>query len=135
MVIAGHGLWRLLRSADLAPWRFLGAAAVGIAACLLIVGGRPYYLAGLIGLLIAAGAVGIEVHPPVRWWSWSVSGPALAASALIPVLLLPLGPPGWNPVERRVNASVEITPDVTAGLQAAYAGMPTHQREHTAVVA
>lgn len=56
------GLVRLFRSADLARFRLVGWAWVLLAVVFMATGGKPYYLAGLLPTLIAAGAVGAE-----RW--------------------------------------------------------------------
>lgn len=134
MVLAVYGLWRLLRAPDLAPWRFLGFATAGSVVGLFIASGRSYYLADYTGLLVAAGAVGVGVQRPARWWRWAVTGRAVALSALFPVLVLPLGPAGWNPLDRLIHTA-EVTPAVTTGVQAAYAQVPPSARPHTAVIA
>jgi dolichyl-phosphate-mannose-protein mannosyltransferase len=134
MVFAVYGLWRLLRSVELAQWRFLGFATAGSVVCLLIASGRSYYLADYTGLLVAAGAVGVQAARPARWWGWSVTGRAIALSALFPVLLLPLGPSGWNPFDRLIH-SAEVSPAVATGARDAYTDLPPAQRAHTALVA
>lgn len=133
MVLAVHGLWLLLRSAEFARWRFLGIATVGSVVFLLIAGGRSYYVAGFTGLLVAASAVRIEARRPAGWWRWSVSGPALVASALGCVLLLPLGA-HWNPLDGLINAA-EVPASVTTGARDAYARLSPSQRAHAVVIA
>jgi hypothetical protein len=51
------GLAGLLCSKRLRPFRFVGIAWALLAATFLIAGGKPYYLAGLFPVLLAAGAV------------------------------------------------------------------------------
>ncbi|HEY2206243.1 MAG TPA: glycosyltransferase family 39 protein [Pseudonocardia sp.] len=134
MVMAVHGLCRLLRAPELATWRFLGIGVLGSVACLFVASGRSYYLAGFTGLLVAASAVGLEARRPPRWWGWAVSRPALAVSVLGCMLLLPLGPPGWNPLVALADAA-NVQPGVTSGAEAAYAALPPERRAHTALVA
>ena len=93
LVLAGLGLWALLRADALRPWRAIGIGAVVTVAAMLAVGGRPYYVMGLAAVLVAAGAVALQQRRPARWWGWTVSVPAFVASGLVvAVLALPLGP-------------------------------------------
>ena len=62
-----YGLWRLLRSPELRPYRFLGWTFVGLAVLFLVTGGRFYYVAGLVASLLAAGAVELQRRKPTRW--------------------------------------------------------------------
>ncbi len=56
------GLWRLARDPLLRPFRAFAAAYVVLAVVFLATGGKPYYLAGLFPVLLAAGA-----EPTLRW--------------------------------------------------------------------
>ena len=86
------GLWRLLRDPVLRPWRFLGVAYLVLATVFLVTGAKPYYLAGLFPVLLAAGA------EPVLGWIRRRRGVALVGGALVAslavsaVLFLPLVP-------------------------------------------
>ncbi|MGW0433910.1 ArnT family glycosyltransferase [Micromonospora sp. NPDC003197] len=51
------GLWRLLRTADARPYRFLGWAYLIVLGLVLATGGREYYPAGAYPALFAAGAI------------------------------------------------------------------------------
>lgn len=75
------GLVRLLRDDRL---RFLGVAWVVLAVVFMATGGKPYYLAGLLPLLVAAGAVALAAWRPLVPLI-VVSGLAAAVIAL-PVL-------------------------------------------------
>ncbi len=89
------GLWRLARSPALRAYRAFAVAYPLLAALFLVTGGKPYYLAGLYPVLLAAGA-----EPTLRWCSAGASrmrpallGAAVALSALVAgVLFLPLVP-------------------------------------------
>jgi hypothetical protein len=58
-VLLCYGLWALLRHESLRPYRFLGATTVLLLAVFLVSGGRVYYLAGMYGVVFAAGAVAL----------------------------------------------------------------------------
>ncbi|MGW2661616.1 glycosyltransferase family 39 protein [Nocardia tengchongensis] len=89
--LAGAGCWALARSPALRAYRF---AAVGVAGPLLFVAAtasRPYYVAGVFPLVIAAGAVWTSDHDRPRWVVTSalVAGAASVAVALAVLCLLP----------------------------------------------
>jgi hypothetical protein len=56
------GWWRLARDPGLRTWRSFAVAYVVVAVLFLVTGGKPYYLAGLYPVLLAAGA-----DPVVAW--------------------------------------------------------------------
>ncbi|MGH3843266.1 MAG: glycosyltransferase family 39 protein [Pseudonocardiaceae bacterium] len=87
------GLWRLARDPALGTWRAFALAWVLLAALFIATGGKPYYLAGLSPVLLAAGA------PPALAWAritrvrMQLLGGAFAvAAALNAVLMLPVVP-------------------------------------------
>ncbi|WP_433520652.1 ArnT family glycosyltransferase [Nocardia pseudovaccinii] len=53
------GVWALLHNASLRPYRFLGVTLLILVAVFLVIGGRIYYVAGMFGVVLAAGAVGL----------------------------------------------------------------------------
>lgn len=76
------GLVRVFRDRR---WRFLGVTWVLLAAVFMATGGKPYYLAGLLPLLLAAGAPRYRLHRDVII--------AISASAVVnAVISLPLLP-------------------------------------------
>jgi Dolichyl-phosphate-mannose-protein mannosyltransferase len=89
------GLWRLARDPELRTWRAFAVAYVLLAVLFLVTGGKPYYLAGLYPVLLAAGA-----DPVLRWLRrWSTRTRAVVVSAVLgftfavsAVLGLPLVP-------------------------------------------
>ncbi|HEY0578274.1 MAG TPA: glycosyltransferase family 39 protein [Pseudonocardia sp.] len=56
------GLYRFARDPALRPYRAIAVAYPVLAAVFLVTGGKPYYLAGLYPVLLAAGA-----EPTLRW--------------------------------------------------------------------
>jgi 4-amino-4-deoxy-L-arabinose transferase-like glycosyltransferase len=137
LVLAGLGLWALLRSEALRPWRAVGIAAVAAVAVVLASGGRPYYVMGLAAVLVAAGAVALQDRAPSRWWSWTVSMPAFVASGLVvAVLALPLGPVSWRVERGDFLAAGQVGwQSLTADTAAAYRALPPEQQAHTTVLA
>jgi len=93
------GWWRLARDPALRTWRCFAVAYVALAVLFLVTGGKPYYLAGVYPLLLAAGA-----DPALRWArrvgtrARRLLVPALATSLAIgAVLMLPVLPARWLP--------------------------------------
>ncbi len=89
------GLWRLARDPGLRRYRAFAPAYAVLAAVFIAAGGKPYYLAGLYPVLLAAGA-----EPTLRWVRRGrarvrafVLAAALAVSAAVnATLMLPLVP-------------------------------------------
>jgi 4-amino-4-deoxy-L-arabinose transferase-like glycosyltransferase len=84
-----YGLWLLLRTPELRPYRFLAATFLALFAFFVATPGRPYYLGGLDGLLAAAGAVGLQRcreagRTRLRWVAW----PALTVATVAAVATL-----------------------------------------------
>jgi hypothetical protein len=70
------------------PWRALAVAAATVAAVLLVVGGKAYYLGPLYVVGIAAGCVATEGWLAVAPHRWRRAVGALAANALVPLAAL-----------------------------------------------
>jgi len=87
------GWWRLLRTPALRAWRCFAVAYVLLALLFMVTGGKPYYLAGLYPVLLAAGA-----QPALDWARagagrhWALAGALAFALASSSVLMLPLVP-------------------------------------------
>lgn len=77
------GLWRLLRDPRLRAWRFLGVAYLVLLVVFLATGAKPYYLAGLFPVLLAAGA-----EPVLAWVRGRPRGPALVGGAMAASLVV-----------------------------------------------
>ncbi len=138
-VLVVLGLWALLRSERMRPWRSLGIAAVLVILVLLAAGGRPYYLSGLYALVLAAGAVAADALPARpwhRWWRWTLRPVAIALGAVLAMAwVLPVGPSSWRaPTEFETMGQVGWS-DFTVGVARAWQTLPAEQRGHTVVVA
>lgn len=122
-VLGVYGVGRLLADPAL---RFLGTTTLVLFAVFALTPGRPYYLCGLVGLLAAAGAVGLQRRREagrVRWrrvaWPAAALGVVLAAGAA--AASVPL-------------ASPVLPEGIAAGTAAAYRALPPPVRDRTAVV-
>jgi len=112
------GLVRLLRSPSL---RVLGATYVGLCVLFLVVGGKPYYLAGLYPLLLAAGAQ--PVLDRLRGWAVGL----LVLSLPVVLFTLPTLPVAEAGTAVAVNYDVGETigwPGMVAQVAAAYRTLP-----------
>ncbi|SNX98003.1 4-amino-4-deoxy-L-arabinose transferase [Geodermatophilus sabuli] len=100
----GAGWVRLARDPGLRPWRAFAVAYIALAAVFLLTGGKPYYLAGLYPVLLAAGA-----DPVLRWVRRGAGRLraglvaaalvlSLAIDALLMLPLLPVGALAGSPV-------------------------------------
>jgi hypothetical protein len=137
-VLFCYGTWRLLRSAELAPYRFLGWTIVGVILVVLATGGRQTYITGLFALATGAAVVEIGRREPARWWRWTITGPCLVVTAVIAVALtLPLRPMSWdgggptNPV----SALSTGWPEMSSAVVDAYQRLPDSERQGAVVLA
>ncbi|MCD2193190.1 glycosyltransferase family 39 protein [Actinomycetospora endophytica] len=138
-VLVVIGLWALLRSERLRPWRSLGIACAFVTLALLAAGGRPYYLSGLYALVLAAGAVAagtLTARPWHRWWRWTLRPAAVVVGAVLAMAwVLPVGPSSWRaPTEFETMGQVGWA-DFTTGVAQTWQALPPPQREHTVVMA
>ena len=130
------GWWRLLRDPAPATWRAFAVAYPLLAVVFLLTHGKPYYLAGLYPLLLAAGA-----EPALRWAGRGASrlqaGMLVAAPALslvIAVLLfLPVVPAGRlaGTLVLALNYDAGETvgwPEFAAPVDRVGAGLPADER-------
>jgi len=98
-------------------------------------GGRPYYVGGILPVLWAFGAVGLDGRR--RWLPW-VAWPAFLLSVLVVAAALP-----WRPVDS-LRGSDDVAdfvdsesigwPQMADEVAAAYRALPDDVREHTAIV-
>ncbi|QUQ68882.1 glycosyltransferase family 39 protein [Kutzneria sp. CA-103260] len=130
--LALYGLWRALA---LPRFRFLGITAIGLIVVFIVTGGRPYYAGGILPVLWAFGAVGLDGRR--RWLPW-VAWPAFLVSVALVVAALPV-----RPVESLRTASEAVYfvdlesvgwPAMADEVAAAYHALPDDVRAHTAIV-
>jgi hypothetical protein len=138
MILFCYGLWRLIRSERLRPYRFLGWTALGVLVVFLLVNGRYYYAAGMFAPLFAAAAVEIEAGQASKYWRWIATWPVYVLAAVIVVpMTLPVLPresltsaPQWA---RPVFASEEIGwREITESVAQAYRTVP--DPAHTGII-
>jgi 4-amino-4-deoxy-L-arabinose transferase-like glycosyltransferase len=138
-VLVVLGLWALLRTERLRPWRALGIACAFVTVALLAAGGRPYYLSGVYGLVLAAGAVAAGTLPDRPWhrcWRWTLRPAAVAVGAVLALAwVLPVGPSSWRAPTEFATMGQVGWPEFTAGVAQRFRALPPGQQEHTAVVA
>jgi 4-amino-4-deoxy-L-arabinose transferase-like glycosyltransferase len=128
------GLIALFREPRLRQFRFFAWAWVVLAVVFMVTGGKPYYLAGLLPLLLAVGAIRVDGwlehgHPRARR---AVFGGAVALSALAgAVISLPVLPTEDAGPVVDVNDDVGGTigwPQLAETVAAVHRGMPDRAR-------
>jgi hypothetical protein len=136
------GLVRLLRDGPLRRWRALGVAYFALAATFIVTGGKVYYLAGMLPLLLAAGA-----EPVIEWLRRGRvrMRRALIVAAFVLTLgslpvLLPLVPArdlhDTSIVELNYDAGEMVGwPTYVNEIASAYDALPTAARPSTIVLA
>lgn len=133
-VLLCYGLWQLLRSPELRPYRFLGWAFLGLAVIFLITGGRCFYVVGLFAVCWAAGAVELQRREPARWWRWVLSWPVYALSAVIALSTLPVAPASWPTLAKPISLAGLGWPELTDTVAGAYRALPPTSRRNTVVI-
>ncbi|MGW4464976.1 glycosyltransferase family 39 protein [Micromonospora sp. NPDC004704] len=137
------GLWRLLRSTDARPYRFLGWTYLLVLVVVLATGGREYYPIGAYPALVAAGAVATVgwlrrgVRPRLRRTGVVV---LLAVHAVTTVgLALPVYPIRWLPdtPQAEVNYDAGETvgwPELAATVAGVHRELPPEERADAVVL-
>jgi Dolichyl-phosphate-mannose-protein mannosyltransferase len=136
-VLGVVGVGWLLRTPE---HRFLGVTAIGVALLFMLLGGRPYYLAGVLPLLWAAGAAQVEQHRPATWWRWVPTWPVytLTFAVLLLVNVLPI-----QPVSAHADQPLQIGnfqrdeigwPEMVTDVQAAHRALPPDVARDAVVV-
>jgi len=134
-VLFCYGLWRLLSSAELRSYRFLGWTFVALVVFFLATGGRYYYLAGMVALILAIGTLELQQRESARWRRWILSWPAYAVSATIALTALPVFPVSW-PISARLLSLASLGwPELTNEVAGAYHALPPATQRTTAVIA
>ncbi len=124
-VLALYGLWRLLRAQELRRYRFLGVTAVVLYVFFVVTVGRIYYLAGLYGPLMAAGALGFQERRLAGGGRGWVAWPAYALSGAAAAGMLVVGHMSANPDTPRTIAQQT---------SATYRALPQRDRRSTIIM-
>jgi Dolichyl-phosphate-mannose-protein mannosyltransferase len=136
-VLGVAGLVRLFRMPDL---RFLSVTALGVAVLFMLTGGRPYYLAGVLPVLWAAGAVRVERQRPAAWWRWVPTWPTYAVTvvALGLVNVLPIQPVSAHADQPLMIGNFQLDeigwPEMVPDVQAAFRALPPDVARDAVVV-
>jgi len=137
-VLFCYGIWRLLRSAELAPYRFLGWTIIGVIAVFLVTNGREGYVTGVFALAMGAAVVELCRRRPATWWRWTTTWPVYALTAVIAVAItLPLRPLSWDRggLGSPVTALSTGWPELTAAVADAVHRLPEGEGQGTVVLA
>jgi 4-amino-4-deoxy-L-arabinose transferase-like glycosyltransferase len=130
--LALYGLFRTFR---LSQFRFLGITAIGLIVVFIATGGRPYYAGGILPVLWAFGAVGLDGRR--RWLPW-VAWPAFLVSIAFVASSLPLRPveslQGGDEFSDFIDFESVGWPTMADEVAAAYRALPDDVRAHTAIV-
>jgi Dolichyl-phosphate-mannose-protein mannosyltransferase len=137
----GIGLWRLLRDPELRTFRLFGVSYLLLAVLFLVTGGKPYYLAGLYPVLLAAGAQPVldwARHRSAALRSGLVAAALAVSAAVSVVLMLPVVPPSAlaNTPIPEVNSDAGATlgwPELVATVAGVHRALPPGER-HQAII-
>jgi 4-amino-4-deoxy-L-arabinose transferase-like glycosyltransferase len=139
------GLWRLLRSADLRPYRALGWAYLGTLVVVVITGGQAYYPAGAYPALFAAGAIGAvgwvrRAGAAGRRRRLALVGAAVALTAVgTAALSLPIYPVSAlarspQPAVNDENGETVGWPELVATVADVHQSLPADERDRTVIL-
>ena len=129
-VVSILGLWRLERHPAMHPFRALGTAFLAILGVVLLAGGKSYYVAGALPVLMAAGAIGVDAWLGRGGWRIPVLATATAGSlALVALLTLPVLPASTlaqTPIPDLYPENAEQVgwPEMVATVRGAVAALP-----------
>lgn len=135
-----YGLWRLLRSPELRPYRYLGVAVLLVGVAVLATQGRAYYVMGLYAVPFAAAATELTRRNLVGWWK-AVAWPAFALSAVVTLVALPVWPASartsYGPFTLGSTFAQGELPqqELAKAIGQAYAALPAETRARTVVYA
>jgi 4-amino-4-deoxy-L-arabinose transferase-like glycosyltransferase len=121
-----YGAWQLLRAPHWRQYRFVAVTAMTLYVVFVATLGRPYYLAGLYGVLAAAGAVSLQRRragePAGRRWPARVGVLTSVATAVL-ILVFSVG-----------ATRSDIGENIARTTAQAYQNLPGPRREHTALL-
>ena len=131
--LAVYGLWRSIR---LPQYRFLGVTAIVLVVVFILTGGRPYYPMGVLPVLWALGAVGLD-GARRRWQPWVVV-PIFLVSLMFVAVALPFRPVsslrGATYQRDFVNVETVGWPEMADEVADAYRALPPDVRRHTTIM-
>ncbi len=126
VVLGLYGAWQLLRAPHWREYRFIAVTAAALYVVFVATLGRPYYLAGLYGVLAAAGAVSLQLRRAdkagARRWPARV-GVVTSIAAAVLILVFSVGATRSEVGERIAHTTAQ-----------AYHSLPGPEREHTALL-
>ena len=134
------GLVRLWRATELRPVRCFAVAYVLLALVFLVSGGKPYYLAGLYPVLLAAGAPAVvgwlRKRAGARGWVVGGLGLSLLVNAVLMLPVLPVRALAVTPiVDINYDAGETVGwPAFAATVADVYATLPPAERARAVVV-
>ncbi|MCA0157578.1 glycosyltransferase family 39 protein [Tsukamurella sp. M9C] len=135
-----YGLYALMRSEGLRPYRFLAPAFVLLVIVFIITAGRPYYPGGMLPVIITAGAVAFEALPKPKLKAALTAPLSLLAVASI-VVSLPFTPESDIAEPKSLmEAGMQISvygqfgwPELTRAVEESIAGLPEDERPQAIV--
>lgn len=135
-----YGLYALMRSNALRPYRFLAPAFVLLVIVFIITAGRPYYPGGMLPVIIAAGAVAFEALPKTRL-RLAVTAPLSILAVGSILVSLPYTPESEiKEPESVMEAGMQITvygqfgwPELTTAVEESIAALPENERPQAIV--
>jgi hypothetical protein len=134
------GLWRLERDRNLRPFRALGTAFLAILAVVFASGGKSYYVAGALPVLMAAGAIAVDRWlVPGRWRLPVFLGVAAGSFALVALLTLPVLPASTlaaTPIPEIYEENAEQVgwPELVSSVRAVVDALPAEQRSRAVIL-
>jgi 4-amino-4-deoxy-L-arabinose transferase-like glycosyltransferase len=135
------GLVKLLRDPALRSVRFLAWAWVVLAAVFMASGGKPYYLAGLLPVLIAAGALAVDgwlARGRARARRAVLAAAVAASAAVCGVIALPVLPAARTGPVIAANADVGETigwPELARTVAGVVGRLPEGRRRGAVILA
>jgi Dolichyl-phosphate-mannose-protein mannosyltransferase len=131
------GLWKLLRSPDLRPYRVFGFAYLVTVALVAVTGGQIYYPAGAYPALVAAGSLAAIGWFRRRLIPYAAVAVTAAWTAVMALPIFPIGVLADTP-QPAVNYDAGETvgwPQLTATVAAVYNGLPAQDRSAAVILA
>ena len=134
------GLWRLQRAPALRPFRALGTAFLAILGVVLLAGGKSYYVAGALPVLMAAGAIGVDGwlgRDRARVASWlAATAGSLALVALLTLPVLPAATLAGTPIPDLYPENAEQVgwPELVDTVRGAVAALPPDARDRAVIL-